>query len=251
MAKKVVKKARRPIVPFEPKGYELKKIYQKIRSENLFELLELDPAFVPWMYLSNEIVRAFARCVFQGPHGPVIAKGTKEGALAVVARGGAFDAYERQDFTYVISGAQRTTDATEAGKLVDSSEGFIVEGIKAGDTVFNTTDSTTTYVVSVAATKLTLLDDIFVSGETYKLYPCNDFTFSRQVERLDLFTYNGKVDYQLSRDAVQALGSKIPLFEDSFYSLDFYTLRVRGTVVTLGTTSATRSTLFGWYRVED
>lgn len=251
MAKKVVKRARRPILAVEPTGYELKKIYQKIKSENIFEVLDLDPKFVPRMYLSNEIVRAFARCMFQGPYGPVVAKGTKEGALAVVARGGAFDAYERQDFSYVISGVQRTTDATEAGKLVDSSENFVSEGIKAGDTVFNTTDSTQTYVVSVATTKLTLADDVFVSGENYKLYPCKDFTFSRQVERLDLFTYNGKVDYQLSRDAVQALGSKIPLFEDSFYSLDFYTLRVRGTIVSLGTAGATRSTLFGWYRLEE
>jgi hypothetical protein len=251
MAKKVSKKAARPIVTVEPKGYDLKKIYQKIRSENIFEVLDLDPKMVPWMYLSNEIVRSFARCMFQGPYGPVVAKGTKEGALAVVARGGAFDAYERQDYNFVISGAERTTTGTTTGHLIDSGEAFPTEGIKAGDTVFNTTDSTVAYVTAVAVGDLTLDANIMASGESYKLYPCKDFTFSRQIERLDLFTYNGRVDYQLSRDAVQALGSKIPLFEDSFYSLDFYTLRVRGTVVSLGTAGATRSTLFGWTRLEE
>jgi hypothetical protein len=235
--------------PPTPKGYDLTKIYQKIKSENLFELVDLDPKYIPWMFISNEIIRAFARVVLQGPLGPVVARGTKDGALAVVQRGGAFDDYERQDYTFVISGVQRTTDGTTASRLVDSSENFITEGIKEGDTVYNITDTTQTYVVSAHDGYLILEDDIFTTGENYKLYPCKNFLLSRQVERIDIFTYNGKVDYQISRDAVKALGSKIPLFEDSFYSLDFYTLRVRATPINIPTT-ATRSTLFGWFRAE-
>jgi hypothetical protein len=56
-----------------------------------------------------------------------------------------------------------------------------------------------------------------------------EFTFSQQVERIDIFTYDGKCDYQLTRDLVKAYGDKIELFSDSFYSLDFYTHRVRCT----------------------
>jgi len=56
-----------------------------------------------------------------------------------------------------------------------------------------------------------------------------EFTFSQQVERIDIFTYDGKCDYQLTRDLVKAYGDKIELFSDSFYSLDFYTHRVKCT----------------------
>jgi len=186
MAKpKPTKRAARPIVAYEPKGYDLKRIYQKIRSENLFELIDLDPKFVPWMYVSNEILRAFARIVAQGPLGPVVAKATKDGSLAVVARGGAFDDYERLEHQF-----------------------------------------------SAAA-------------EEY------EFAFSRQVERIDIFTYNGKVDYQLTRDAVKPYGDKIELFEDSFYSLDFYTLRVKATCVTYAAATPTKTKLMGWFRAEE
>lgn len=185
MAKPTPRKAaRRPATVFEPKGYDPRRIFQKIQSENLFEDLSLDPKLVPWMYLENVIVRAFARIVAQGPKGPVIARATADGSLAVVSRGGAFDTYERQDHTFSAAAEEHT------------------------------------------------------------------FAFSRQIERVDLFTYNGKVDYQLSRDLVQALGDKIPLFEDSFYSLDFYTRQVKATCVTYAGATPTRSTLFGWYRLE-
>lgn len=49
------------------------------------------------------------------------------------------------------------------------------------------------------------------------------------MERIDIFTYDGRVDYQLTRDLVKAYGPKIELFEDSFYSLDFYTRKVKAT----------------------
>jgi len=178
------KKAAATPTAFEPKGYEPKRIYQKILSEDLFEALALDPKAVPYMYLENVITRAFARIIGQGPYGPVAARCTPDGSLAVVSRGGAFDAYLRQDHTFA-----------------------------AADEVI-------------------------------------DLTFPRQVERIDIFTYTGKVDYQLTRDLVQPYGDKIPLFEDSFYSLDFYTRKIRGTCVTYSPATPTRSTVFGWYRLE-
>jgi len=179
------KKARRPATTYEPRGYEPKRIFQKIQSENLFENLSLDPKAVPWMFIENVIQRVFARIVAQGPYGPVVAKATPDGSLAVVQRGGAFDDYERQDHTFA------------------------------------------------AAAEV------------------HEFTFSRQVSRIDIFTYNGKVDYELTRDLVKAYGAKIPLFEDSFYSLDFYTQKVRATCVTFAGATPTRSTIFGWFREVD
>jgi len=186
MAKPTKPKAvRRPATTFEPKGYEPKRIFQKIKSENLFENLDLDPKLVPWMYLENVITRAFARIVAQGPTGPVIARATKDGSLAVVSRGGAFDDYERQDYTFTVNAEVK------------------------------------------------------------------EFTFSRQVERLDIFTYEGKSDYELTRDLVKAYGAKIPLFADSFYSLDFYTRKVRATCVSWAALTPTRVSLFGWFRAEE
>jgi hypothetical protein len=69
-------------------------------------------------------------------------------------------------------------------------------------------------------------------------------TFTRQISRIDIFTYDGKVDYQLTRDLIKAYGPKINLFEDSFYSLDFFTRKVNCTSKTYkprssGTTDAT------------
>jgi len=149
----------------ETKGYTPKEIWQKIQSENLFENLEFDPKMVPWMYISNQIIRTFSRIVGQGPYGPVAARCTKDGSLAVVSRGGAFDDYERQQFAF------------EA------------------------------------------------AGEVH------EFTLTQQVERIDIFTYSDRVQYQLTRDLVRAYGDPIELFEDSFYSIDFYTHKIKATCV--------------------
>jgi len=179
------KKAPRPIVALEPKGYEPKRIYQKIDSHGLFENLLLDPSYVPWLYIDNVILRVFARMVGQGPLGPVVAKCTKDGSLAVVQRGGAFDDYERLEYTFTAAAEEK------------------------------------------------------------------EFVFTRQVERIDIFTYDGKVDYQLTRDAVKPYGAKIELFEDSFYSLDFYTYKVKATCVTFAVPTPTRTKLMGWFRAEE
>lgn len=172
--------------PKEPKGYTPKEIFQKVKSENQWEVdLELDPKDLPWIYIGNIIQRTLSRMIGQGPYGPVTVKCTQEGNLAVVARGGAFDDYERQDYTFTVNGEVK------------------------------------------------------------------EFTFSRQVTRVDIFTYEGKVDYEITRDLIKAYGAKIPLFADSFYSLDFYTRRVRATCVTFAGATPTRTTLFGWFSAEE
>jgi hypothetical protein len=84
------KKAPRPIIALEPKGYDPKAIYQRISSENLFELLALDPKYVPWMYISNVIQRVFARTLGQGPFGPVPIRCNEDGSLYVAGLGGGY-----------------------------------------------------------------------------------------------------------------------------------------------------------------
>jgi hypothetical protein len=68
----------------------------------------------------------------------------------------------------VVSG---TTTATTAGKLVDSSESFILLGVKIGDVIYNTTDSTVTKVTAVDSdTILSVESDIFATTENYKIF---------------------------------------------------------------------------------
>jgi hypothetical protein len=154
--------------PPETKGYTPKEIFQKIKSENQWEVdLDLEPDKIPWIYIGNIIQRTLSRMIGQGPYGPVTVKCTKEGNLAVVARGGAFDDYQR---------------------LEDSFD-------NVGDIV--------------------------------------ELIFSQQVERIDIFTYGGVVDYEITRDLVKAYGAKIQLFEDSFYSIDFYTRKMRATLISI------------------
>ena len=235
--------------PPEVKGVTPKEIFQEIKSENLWEVdLDADPKYVPWMYITNIISRVLARMTGQGPFGPVTVKCTADGSLAVVQRGGAFDDYERIEHTFEETEAARTTDGTTAFHLIDSSEDFVADGILAGYTIKNTTDTTYAVVTAVADGDLTLNKDIMVSGETYLIIPYHEFTFAQQVTRIDIFTYDGVVDYQLTRDEVKAYGDKIELFEDSFYSLDFFTLKVKATAVTFTAATPTRSKLMGWFR---
>lgn len=156
-------------MPEEPevKSYTPKEVFQKIKSENQWEVdLDLDPKMVPWVYIGNIITRTLSRMIAQGPYGPVTVRATKEGNLAVVQRGGAFDDYE-------------------------------------------------------------LIEWAFASANETK-----ELEFAQQVERIDMFTYDGKCDYGLTRDLVKDYGDKIELFSDSFYSLDFYTRRVEVTAKT-------------------
>lgn len=91
MAKpKPKKKAPRPVVPYEPKGYEIKRIVQKIHAENLFESFSLDPAYVPWFYVDNVLQRVLARTLGQGPYGPVPIRCNADGSLYVAGLGGGY-----------------------------------------------------------------------------------------------------------------------------------------------------------------
>lgn len=88
---------KRPVVTYEPKGYDVKQIFQRVKSENLFENLLMDPRYVPWMYVSNVIQRALARVVGQGPFGPVPIKCNEEGSLHVAGLGGAYTRNETKN----------------------------------------------------------------------------------------------------------------------------------------------------------
>lgn len=244
----VVKRKRKSPQTPGVKSAVVREIVQKITNQLIFEDIDVDPRYVPNMFVSNIIQRSFARIMGQGPYGPVTARCTEDGSLAVVARGGAFDDYERQDHTFAITQAARTTDATVASHLKDASENFVTQGILVGARVKNTTDGTYANVTVVASGDLTLDADIMVSGETYVIIPQKIYTLNQQVNRIDIFTYDGKVDYQLTRDNVKPYGSKIELFEDSFYSLDFDTLKVKATCVTFTDATPTRSKLIGWFR---
>jgi len=67
-----------------------------------------------------------------------------------------------------ITGVEGTTNGTAGSQLIDSTASFITAGVHAGSTVINTTDFTTSTVVSVdSENQLTLADDIFITGENY------------------------------------------------------------------------------------
>lgn len=235
--------------PPEVKGVTPKVIHQQIKSEDLFETdLIFEPKYVPWVYINNIISRVLARMTGQGPYGPVVIKCTQDGSIAVVQRGGAFDDYQKMEHDFVVLFSSTTTDATTPDHLIDSTKDFIVLGVKKGDTVKNITDPGYAFVEAVAQHDLTISPDIMATAEDYDIIPCHEFTFKQQVTRIDIFTYDGKVDYQLTRDNVKSYGAKIELFEDSFYSLDFFTLKVKATAVTFTALTPTRSKVMGWFR---
>jgi len=62
------------------------------------------------------------------------------------------------------------TSATTADKLVDSTADFSTDGVRVGDIVLNTTDSTTALVTAIdSGTTLSLDTDIMTSGEGYEI----------------------------------------------------------------------------------
>lgn len=228
---------------------ELKEAWQKIQAKLIFESdLDLDPKLVKHLFVSNVIQRSLSRMYGQSASGPVAVKCTDDGSLAVVQRGGAFDDYERLDHIFAAL-ITSTTDGTTANKLVDSTETFVTKGVAIGYTVKNTTDTTYALVTAIdSETQLALDKDIMITGEDYIIIPYKEFTFSQQVTRVDLFTYRGDVDYQLTRDNVKPYRAKIELFTDSFYSLDFFTLKVKSTAVTFDTSTPSKSKVVGWFR---
>lgn len=62
------------------------------------------------------------------------------------------------------------TDGTTANKIVDSGATFQTDKVQIGDRVYNLTDLTQTTVTAIdSETILSLADDIFTSGEDYKI----------------------------------------------------------------------------------
>jgi hypothetical protein len=228
---------------------EFEEAWQKIQAALVFEDdLDLDPKLVKHLFVNNVIQRTLSRLYGQSAKGPVAVKCTDDGSLAVVQRGGAFDDYQRLDHPFAADAADRTTDGTTADHLIDASENFPALGVQIGFTVKNVTDTTYALVTAVANGDLTLDNDIIITGEVYQIIPFKEFQFAQQVNRVDLFTYLGDVDYQLTRDLVKGYGDKIELFTDSFYSLDFYTLRVKATAITFDSAAPSKSKVVGWFR---
>lgn len=231
------------------KSQEVEEAWQKIMAALVFEDdLDLDPKLVKHLFVNNIIQRSLSRIYGQAASGPKAVKVTEDGSLAVVQRGGAFDDYERLDHIFAPDAADRTTDGTTADHLIDASENFPALGVQIGYTVKNITDTTYALVTAVSDGDLTLDKDIMITGDVYQIIPFKQFTFSLQVNRVDMFTYLGDVDYQLTRDLVKAYGDKIELFTDSFYSVDFFTLRVKATAVTFDSATPSKSKVVGWFR---
>jgi len=67
----------------------------------------------------------------------------------------------------IVSG---TTTATAGDDLVDTSENFTTQGVKVGDRITNTTDTTYATVTAIeSATVLSVSADIFTTGENYTI----------------------------------------------------------------------------------
>jgi len=63
------------------------------------------------------------------------------------------------------------TDGTTTDKLVDSAADFVTDKISIGDIIYNTTDLTQTTVTAIDdLNTLSVADDIFVSGESYRIH---------------------------------------------------------------------------------
>ena len=74
--------------------------------------------------------------------------------------------------TFELLRCSGATTATTAGKLVAAGGNFIVNGVKAGDYAYNTTDGASAKVVTVdSATQLSVDADVFPTGKNYILYP--------------------------------------------------------------------------------
>ena len=69
--------------------------------------------------------------------------------------------------------ARGTTTATTADELIDTNADFIVDGVKEGDIVYNTTDKTCAQVIQVTNQKIVLNADIMASGAKYVIYVAN------------------------------------------------------------------------------
>lgn len=101
-----------------------------------------------------------------------------------------------------------TTTGVAAYKLIDSDATF-TKTVSVGDTVNNTTDSTSTTISSIDSdTQLGVKDDIFVSGDAYSIADTNNFT-------PQLLQSNTKIYFKKGRDIV------FPVFAEAEGTIEF------------------------------
>ena len=87
-----------------------------------------------------------------------------------------------------------TATAVLAGSLVDSSQDFVSLGVSVYDIVVNVTTKKSSIVTSVAATTLTLTDNIFLSvGNSYIIYSYKDFSEAEKVSNSKIDLLNNSI----------------------------------------------------------
>ena len=103
-----------------------------------------------------------------------------------------------------------TTTGTTAYKLIDSGQTF-TKTVSVGDTVNNTTDSTSTTISAIDSdTQLTVKADIFTSGETYTIADTGNYT-------PQYLQSNTKIYFKQGRDIV------FPVFAEAQGTISFST----------------------------
>ena len=103
-----------------------------------------------------------------------------------------------------------TTDGYAVYKLIDSNQTF-TKTVSVGDTVNNTTDSTSTTISAIDSnTQLSLKNDIFTSGEAYTIADTNNYT-------PQYLQSNTIIYYKKGRDIV------FPIFAEAEGTLEFTT----------------------------
>lgn len=114
----------------------------------------------------------------------------------------------------MIPDLEDTTDGTAAGFLVDSGNTFFSYGVKKGDPVYNTDDTVQTKVKTTPTAdgaNLELDDDIFVSGENYKIH-------IKRPAGLGTYTANpGSVYNNASSNIVSSKKNGIARITESFW----------------------------------
>ena len=103
-----------------------------------------------------------------------------------------------------------TATGTTAYKLIDSTQTF-TKTVNVGDTVNNTTDSTSTTISAIDSdTQLTVKDDIFVSGDNYTIADTGNYT-------PQLLQSNTTIYFKQGRDIV------FPVFAEAEGTISFTT----------------------------
>jgi len=108
-------------------------------------------------------------------NGGRITKFTPEGDSTITFEAYPLEAGAGKGFFDLLHGDKLIMTGTTVGtavtdKLVDTSEDFVTRGIKVGDKIKNTTDTTYAQVTAVdSATTLSISGDIFIEGENYTI----------------------------------------------------------------------------------